>query len=423
MAAVQATFKLGIRSRTGATSARTTSTRSALDRQGPLGGGLPALLAEGPRKRGISREYGEYCKEWVAAKRNRFAVLPNMGLNYAYHIDASLYAQFLRKISRGARRAGSRARSVRSTRIRRAASSPRSSWTPACGRRRPVHRLHRLPRPADRADAEGGYEDWTHWLPCTARWRADGVGRSAASLHALDRPRSGLAVAHPAAAPGGQRPRLQPRHWSDQQAIDKLLATSKASRSPSRACSASARPRRRHWHLNCVAVGLASRLHRAAGVDQHPPDPAQHHPADADVPLRRHPPADVDEFNRQMSFEIEHVRDFIILHYHVTERSDTPFWRQCRSMQIPDSLRTASSCSGRRGACSRSTELFGENSWIQVMLGQGHPAGAVPPDRQHDGRRGTRALPGRHPRFGQAAGGPAAGAPAFHRSLLQACGT
>ena len=48
---------------------------------------------------GISKEFGEYCNEWVAAKKKRFAVLPNMGLNYAYHIDASLYAKFLRKIA------------------------------------------------------------------------------------------------------------------------------------------------------------------------------------------------------------------------------------------------------------------------------------------------------------------------------------
>ena len=74
------------------------------------------------------------------------------------------------------------------------------------------------------------------------------------------------------------------------------------------------------------------RLHRAAGIDQHPPDPAQHDPADADVPAR--PPSsqsDIDEFNQQMSSEIEHIRDFIVLHYHVTERQDTPFWRACRA--------------------------------------------------------------------------------------------
>src|SRR5210317_1557012 len=50
-------------------------------------------------ERGISKEYGEYCTEWVAAKHNRFAVLPENGMNYAYHIDASVYAKFLKTIA------------------------------------------------------------------------------------------------------------------------------------------------------------------------------------------------------------------------------------------------------------------------------------------------------------------------------------
>ena len=48
---------------------------------------------------GLSEEFGDYCTELVAAKDQRFAVLPNNGLNYAYHFDASLYAKFLRGIA------------------------------------------------------------------------------------------------------------------------------------------------------------------------------------------------------------------------------------------------------------------------------------------------------------------------------------
>ena len=44
---------------------------------------------------GISKEFGEYCNEWKAAKHNRFAVLPNQNLNYAYHFDSARYAVFL----------------------------------------------------------------------------------------------------------------------------------------------------------------------------------------------------------------------------------------------------------------------------------------------------------------------------------------
>ena len=81
---------------------------------------------------------------------------------------------------------------------------------------------------------------------------------------------------------------------------------------------------------------------------------------------------DIDEFNSQMRTEIEHVRDFIILHYHVTERNDTPFWNYCRTMEIPDSLTHRIELFKQTGRVFRiPTELFGENSWVQVILGQG----------------------------------------------------
>lgn len=81
---------------------------------------------------------------------------------------------------------------------------------------------------------------------------------------------------------------------------------------------------------------------------------------------------DIDEFNRQTAYEIEHIRDFIILHYHLTNRTDTPFWRHCRTMEIPDSLRHRMALFQQAGRVFRANdELFAENSWTQVMLGQG----------------------------------------------------
>jgi tryptophan halogenase len=73
-----------------------------------------------------------------------------------------------------------------------------------------------------------------------------------------------------------------------------------------------------------------------------------------------------------MSSEIEHIRDFIVLHYHVTERQDTPFWRAVRNMSIPESLQHRIDLFRETGRVFRvPNELFAENSWIQVMLGQG----------------------------------------------------
>ena len=82
--------------------------------------------------------------------------------------------------------------------------------------------------------------------------------------------------------------------------------------------------------------------------------------------------ADIDEYNQQTSHEIQHIRDFIILHYHVTNREDTPFWQACRNLQIPASLKHRIELFRETGRVFRvPNELFTENSWIQVMLGQG----------------------------------------------------
>ena len=50
------------------------------------------------------------------------------------------------------------------------------------------------------------------------------------------------------------------------------------------------------------------------------------------LPDKEIPEPTIAEFNPQMKFEIDNIRDFVILHYHVTDRSDSPFWRQCKSL-------------------------------------------------------------------------------------------
>jgi len=73
-----------------------------------------------------------------------------------------------------------------------------------------------------------------------------------------------------------------------------------------------------------------------------------------------------------MDFEFTRIRDFIILHYHLNERTDTPFWVRCREMDVPDSLKRRMALYRQRGRIFREGgELFTEVGWLQVMNGQG----------------------------------------------------
>jgi tryptophan halogenase len=80
----------------------------------------------------------------------------------------------------------------------------------------------------------------------------------------------------------------------------------------------------------------------------------------------------VEEFNTQMREEFLFIRDFIVLHYHVTEREDTRFWRHCKTMPIPESLQHRIDLFKQTGKVfQKAGDVFAENSWTQVMLGQG----------------------------------------------------
>jgi tryptophan 7-halogenase len=79
----------------------------------------------------------------------------------------------------------------------------------------------------------------------------------------------------------------------------------------------------------------------------------------------------IDRYNAQATFEYEHIRDFLILHYHATERDDTPFWNQCRTMSIPPQLADNIRLFRDSGRFFRDAEeMFATVSWVQVMLGQ-----------------------------------------------------
>ena len=125
------------------------------------------------------------------------------------------------------------------------------------------------------------------------------------------------------------------------------------------------------WNRNVVALGLASGF-------LEPLESTSIHLVQAALErLLKFLPngpvndADVREYNRQADFEIERVRDFLILHYHLNDRPE-PMWQACRDMAIPDSLAEKIALFKANGRIQRQAlELFAEPGWLQVMIGQG----------------------------------------------------
>jgi hypothetical protein len=97
-------------------------------------------------------------------------------------------------------------------------------------------------------------------------------------------------------------------------------------------------------------------------------------------PDRDFAPSLVAEYNRRMAIQFESVRDFIVLHYKLTERSDTEFWRYCADMPIPDSLQQQIELFRASGRVSiRDPEGFAEPSWVSILFGLGvMPSGHDP---------------------------------------------
>jgi tryptophan halogenase len=129
--------------------------------------------------------------------------------------------------------------------------------------------------------------------------------------------------------------------------------------------------RRKYWSRNCVALGLA------AGFME-PLESTSIYLIQAGIarllallPDRGCNDVEIAEYNRLTDLQMEQVRDFLILHYKLTQRDDAPFWRHCASMDIPETLTRKIELFRRRGRVVRyEDELFAEDSWLAVMLGQ-----------------------------------------------------
>ena len=324
---------------------------------------------------GHDSPYGDYCLELKAAEAGRFAHLPDDRMNYAYQLDSGLYARFLRRMAEadGAQRIEGRIAKVELD-----SESGDIAALRLDGDRRIEGDLFIDCTGFRALLIEGalhvGYDDWTHWLPC------DGAVAIQTSSVRPPVPYT-RAIAHEA----GWHWRIPLQHrqgngivycssfMDPDAALAKLLASVEGDKlvqpNPIRFRTGA---RRRQWHRNCVAVGLS-------GGFMEPLESTSIHLIQRAVlrilrmlPAGTVSPLDIAEFNDQQMTDMEQIRDFLILHYRATDRRDTPFWRHCAAMAVPDSLTHRMELFRQTGRVFRKNEeLFAENSWVQVMMGQG----------------------------------------------------
>lgn len=380
MRETQATFKLGIEfvnwGRVG---------DSYIHGFGPLGPDMGTtrfhqFWLKG-RQLGFAAPLERYSVNTVASRALKFQRkrkdMPNspMGeITHAFHLDAHLYAQFLRRYAeqRGTKRVEGK--------IRGATQHPETGFIETV-----VMEDGRAIEGDLFIDCSGfrgllieevlktGYEDWSHHLPMNRAWAVP-----CSSVEPL------LPYTRATARSAGWQWRIPLQHRignghvfcnsfiSEQEAADVLMANlDGTAQAQPRMLKFVTGKRKKLWNKNVIANGLASGF-------MEPLESTSIHLVQATVsrlvtlfPDQGFAQADVDEFNRQSDFEYEKIRDFLILHYKATERDDSPFWRHCRDMAIPDSLQQKLDIWRAHGRVFReSSELFSEISWVEVLLGQ-----------------------------------------------------
>ncbi|MGJ4728882.1 tryptophan halogenase family protein [Luteimonas sp. SDU101] len=330
---------------------------------------------------GRAPDIGQYTVQTMAAPLNRFS-LPRdappgsslAGMAYAYHFDASLYARYLRRLaeSRGVSRTEGKVVDT----VLRGGDGFVEAVLLDSGERIEGELFIDCSgfRSLLLGQALGtGYIDWTRWLPCNRAMAVSSDGVEPLTPYTRATARSaGWQWRIPLQHRIGAGYVYSSENLGDDEAATILLANldgrPHSDPFPLRFTTGM---REKFWNRNVVGLGLASGfleplestsiylmqsgIQRLLGL----------------FPDRGFDPLLRQRYNRDSAFEFERVRDFLILHYHATERDDTPFWDYCRTMPVPDSLREAIDLFRADGRYFRHGEdFFALPNWVQVLLGQ-----------------------------------------------------
>lgn len=331
------------------------------------------------RALGVAGDFGDYAFNIAAARLGRMSTKAGTGtipeLAYAYHFDASLFARMLREYAeeRGVQRVEGMILDVERD------SETGDILTLKLNGERRVAGTFFVDCTGFRSILLGQaigvpYVDWSKWLPCN---RALAVACESSEAF---RPYT-QALARPA----GWQWRIPLQHrtgnghvycsdfMSDEQARELLLETlDGAPVGEPRPIRFTSGRRETFWSHNCLALGLS------AGFMEPLESTSIHLVQSAIGRLLNLLPGDVgltanarSTFNRLSDSEWARVRDFITLHYLANER-EGEFWEQCRRMELPDTLAEKIDLFREAALVMREEEeLFLDDSWGQVMIGQG----------------------------------------------------
>jgi tryptophan halogenase len=323
----------------------------------------------------------DYCFPIVAALQNRF-MLPNGDANdvrnafaYAYHLDAFLYARYLRRWAeaRGIERVEGRIVDVeRDGRSGKVAAVTLASGTKVAGDMF-------VDCSGFRSLLLGGtlgveLEDWSRWLPCDSAQAVPSVRSPDFTPYTRSTRR-----------PAGWQWRIPLQHRtgngyvyssadiSDDEAAATLLANldGEALAEP-RVLRFKAGKREKAWAHNVVGMGLAGGfLEPLESTSIYLVQMAIMHMLTLLPPGPDIDPALPAEFNRVMDVEYDRIRDFLILHY-IANDADAPLWERVTTMDVPDSLAGKIDRFRHRAHVQAYRDgLFGPPSWQAVFVGQG----------------------------------------------------
>jgi len=227
-----------------------------------------------------------------------------------------------------------------------------------------------------------GYEDWTHWLPCDKAVAAPCASNGDPLPYTRSTARkAGWQWRIPLQHRTGNGHVFSSQYMSVDEATSILLDNLDGELlAEPRLLQFQTGRRKKTWNKNCLAIGLA-------GGFMEPLESTSIHLIQSAIarlislfPDKGFNPVIVDRFNNESKWEYECIRDFLILHYKINQRTDSEFWKYCREMSIPDSLQSKLDLYKTSGHIFRDNEeLFGIPSWLAVMEGQNFHADGCHP--------------------------------------------